>query len=101
MDSLAPALREAKHKAHETNFGTKNFFHEESLAVHRAFDSWCREHDLHCETTYNTVREHCKTYPHHGQMSIFRVLFKTLPDQFNVRGNWTSEYSRVAITYDV
>lgn len=96
LDALNLALKGALEAA-QKHYGTREYFVERRLAVHRAFDAFAKDHRVCGERTgelRNIIRQHTRGYPHALSQGV-RVLLDELPDQFNVRGQWTSERARL------
>lgn len=96
IDSLLVAIRGAGHRAYSDHYGTPRYFIELHLLTHRAFDRWCEENGLAPELRGNMleeVKKHVTMYRPLGLHQL-QILWKTLPDEFNVRGKWTSEFLR-------
>ena len=72
-------------------FGTPAFFRERDLAIHRAFEKFCRRQDLDPAKTHAAVADFFRRgNPSRSRLS-FDVLLSRLPNEFNVRGVWTPE----------
>lgn len=96
IESLLNSIRDAGNAAYSGYYGTSRYFSELHLLTHRAFDRWCEEKSIAPELR-GKMLEDVKSYATmYRPLGFYRLqlLWKTLPDEFNVRGKWTSEFLR-------
>ncbi len=90
--SLLAALNIASNYAHQLHRQTPKYFVERDLALHRAFQSWCKSHGIPVEdmaNVRNSIVNHHVVY--HNQINNIHYFSHSLPNEFNVRGVWTPE----------
>lgn len=92
ISSLLPVVRAAAKKAHQDAFGTPRYFIERNLSIHRAFEAWCADQGLvqRAGEIRGALARHLDAY-RTPDVLVLEPLFKTVPDEFNVRGRWTPE----------
>lgn len=89
-DALGAAM-DAARKEKMVHFGTPRYFRESILAVHRAFQKFCREQDLDPAKTRLAVADFFRRGNPSRSRTSFDYLLSQLPNEFNVRGVWTPE----------
>lgn len=96
IESLLVAIRAAGTRAYSECYGTPKYFVTRNLYTHRSFDRWCGENGISPELRgkfLDEVKKYSISYTPPGICHL-QILWKTLPDEFNVRGAWTSEFLR-------
>ena len=80
-------------------FMQPSFYKNRALLVHRAFDNWCAVNYSIKDSSHilASIAANIKNYKVPTSTAL-DVLISTLPDEFNVRGQWTSEYATVSIS---
>lgn len=94
ISKLKLSLHVATHKAYIKDFGTPFYFQTLNLNVHRAFNEFSDDQEITKSSRgkfLNLLRTHCVHYKIDKSTTGLSSLFYTLPDEFNVRGKWTSE----------
>lgn len=83
-------LKGAANKAHSDHWQSPTYFKERNLALHRAFQQFCTHNGIQeMRAALHALEANAKAY---GYLSTCEDdLYKTLPDEFNVRGVWTQE----------
>ncbi len=93
VKSLMAFMVPIRKKVHREHFSTPRYYIELHRAIHRGFEQWCTDNDVSL-SCMNKVRldiiQHIHDYQLPGRVfDLARILRDTLPDEFNVRGQWT------------
>lgn len=76
--------------------GTPLFFQKRNLLLHIAFDEFARTFKEGSSTLRDRLINEAKMYPQFRTLN-FSAFANSLPDEFNVRGIWTSRYTLVKL----
>lgn len=98
FDALKPYQNDALAAARK-NYGTSTYFTSLDIEVHKAFDTFCCEYGMtpgESAMLLDVLKKHAAAYPHLND-SFIRTLCSSLPQEFNVRGAWTSQRAVVTV----
>lgn len=92
LNSLSAHVRTYRECAHVKFQQTPAYFSEMSLATHEAFEDWCGIHGF-AAADMNEIRVMLVGHAHkYGpKYQVLRDLIETLPNAYNVRGQWTPQ----------
>lgn len=99
MEELIKALNKAEPLVRQ-EFGTSNYLYKVFLQIHREFDSFCDELEIPPRER-GSFREHIrKIVKRNRQFNYLNVqkFLNSTPQEFIVRGVWTSERCSVTIS---
>ncbi|MDD2941764.1 MAG: hypothetical protein PHC51_02245 [bacterium] len=99
MEELIKALNKAEPLVRQ-DFGTSNYLYKVFLQIHREFDSFCDELEIppHERGSFREqIRKIVKGNRQFNYLNVQKFLDST-PQEFIVRGEWTSERCSVIIT---
>lgn len=94
VKNLKETLRVATNEAHGAAFGTESYYLVLNFKVHEAFDKFAGSLGVaSCDRgrLRDLLKKHCVYYRLDKETTGLNALFHALPDQFNVRGVWTSK----------
>lgn len=91
VSSLIAVLKEARQGVYAQYFSTPVYYQEEALAIHRAFEAWAVFNGIPFQDMAKLKLELVKYSQEYQRSTVLDILGKTLPDAFNVRGQWVPE----------